>query len=334
MNPRSEAIVKTSFLSDFFWMIHLVKAVNSIYLSLLSSKNHPMKLNLKKRVIYQISHKLQELENEDLSNKTIISETLYSEDGTPIEEIGYDIYGNIEQRSILRIENGLRLQSTFEDVAMETKEDRFYEYNDRQQVIKMIHRFDDGSTTETIFTYDDKGQLIREVLVDNDEDSTITKQFIRDSDQNLKIITTNENEEVIAEEIYEFNEQQNITSHIENSDGQQSEKALFYDEMGRVIVEKQVIDGRLVAKLSKEYTENGYSEKREDIHGIYLTNVELDQKGREIFNERKLLNGKLLDSQRHEYDENDQICSTTSMKYDPQTDTIASYSLLYSYEYY
>lgn len=293
-----------------------------------------MKLKPKKRVIYQISHRLKELDNEDLSNKKIISETTFSEEGIPIEEIGYDAFGNVEQRSFLKIEDGLRLQSTFEDNVMETKEDRFYEYNDRRQIIKMVHQFDDGSTTETLFTYDEKGRLIQEMLIDSDEDSTITKNYIRSSDQNLKIVTTNEEDEILSEEIIEFNQQQNETSRTEISEGQKSEKLSFYDELGRLTQEKLIVNGRLVEKLTKEYTETGYSEKKEDIQGIYLTTVELDQKGREVFTERKLLNGKLIDSQKHEYDDNDYHQSTTSMKYDPQTDTISSYTLLYSYEYY
>ena len=189
-----------------------------------------MKLKPKKRVIYQILHRLKELDNEDLSNKKIISETTFSEEGIPIEEIGYDAFGNVEQKSYLKIEDGLRLQSTFEDNVMETKEDRFYEYNDQRQIVKMVHQFDDGSTTETLFTYDEKGRLIQEMLIDSDEDSTITKNYIRSSDQNLKIVTTNEEDEILSEEIIEFNQQQNETSRIEISEGQKSEKLSFYDE--------------------------------------------------------------------------------------------------------
>jgi hypothetical protein len=147
-------------------------------------------------------------------------------------------------------------------------------------------------------------------------------------------VTTNEEDEILSEEIIEFNQQQNETSRIEISEGQKNEKLSFYDELGRLTQEKLIVNGRLVEKLTKEYTETGYSEKKEDIQGIYLTTVELDQKGREVFTERKLLNGKLIDSQKHEYDDNDYHQSTTSMKYDPQTDTISSYTLLYSYEYY
>lgn len=233
--------------------------------------------------------------SDSLEEKTL---TKYNEEGFIIEEINIGEDGEVNDKTIInRDTNGLPIQI-------------IVEFLDGSQTIKTYTRQDNNKTT-IVTEVSDEGEFEGKVMVKVDDNGHIVENAV-----------LSENDELVEQHLYEFDETGNILKEIMFEKSQKiSETTYIYDESMKLIKRVMVSpSGDTIDWAIFRYDANGnISEQQYGDHTLYK--LEYNENGKVICEQKVNAMGMLEYNKSFEYDEEgnlteeDNLIEKTTYKY-------------------
>lgn len=265
------------------------------------------------------------------------SQSKYDGFGNLLEDVKFSDYGEITGKTVYQYDNKGHLisEETFDDTD-ELEEKITLQRDEKGNISKeFVHYLDDSKDTIE-YHYDADGKLVKKLLLGGDGE--IEREEIFTYDKGLLISEkTIEDEEVVKEATYEYNEKgQVIGLELTEDDGETS-LVSEYDENGnRVKFLKYDGNGKLLEKHLYAYDEkNNLIETIEETpHKKVTTQIVRDEAGNAVSQKEFSRDGSLNHEVERDFDESGNVTEVRSFVSGTGQRPDRKYILKYDYTFF
>lgn len=307
-----------------------------VYLSMKQKETMPQ---FKKRTVESLEFVIDNESGEEVLTHSYRSEhTEFNEKGDPILEESWGPDGVLNERYIREYDEEGRLSKLeLHQEGIGIAEDRSMVYDDDGKLLKDILHYQDGSISETVYSYDSNGKRTGLICKDEDDEEEFREEIGYTDQEKKNFHKRWEFGEVMWEKRWEYNEDGFVTRAIEiDEEGQVFGKEYTLGDDGEVLEERNLRNGKLISVRKQAFDNKGNISEiiSEDEGGFEKVVFAYDEQGNQVLQEAFNRAGEKLHSVERDFDEHGNIQETRVWMYDLHNGLVRRYSLRYDYEYF
>ncbi|MCP4552650.1 MAG: hypothetical protein GY834_11540 [Bacteroidetes bacterium] len=274
---------------------------------------------------------------EEISEKQLYKESHFDRSGNLIKEINFNPPGITEQVTVNEYDknNNLIKECCFNGDE-ELDEKVTIEWSSNGKKLKEHKHYLDDSFDTTTFSYNEDGNLIKKVTMDDEGSLEAKELFIYNGKTLLEHIQYNENEEAIEKKSYVYQEGKLLEEkHWEIEDGHKNSIRFEYNSDGKPEIEKHYNHKE---QLVKKIEYSGYANDRilgfveENPYHKNTTKLEYDKNNRIILQEEINKSNKINHRIERIYNEDGLLVETTTLI--NEQGTFLNYKNFFHYEFF
>jgi len=293
---------------------------------------------LKSQVSFRAFH-IDGLEEDEIRKKEYSFQSItFDTGGNVLTETTHTPDGELEHQSTYRYnESGLAIEEILMEADEVISEHRTAEFDDQGRKWKERLHYIDGSYDETVYSYDESGNLTGMKTCDSEGEAGNTVVFSYSGS-----VLTSQREfdaqgELLSEKRFDYDESGNLVTESVSGTEEDVEMVYDYDEQGhRIMSRKYNSEGHLLERISYSRDEQGRATeaKEEGASGTEIVKMEYDEKGNMLRQITVNEDGMLISSVERTFDETDKLLTSRVSLESRGQRPAQDYRIRFEYEYY